>query len=195
MTAIAEQPPRSPRPKKWTQQEYLDLVERGAFQNQRVYLFRGDIIEMAPHGHPHAFGITKLNRYLTRVFAEPFEVRIQLSFITPGDSVPEPDGAVCTAEDALRKPHPSHAQLVAEVADSSLSADRAKAEEYAAALVPEYWIIDVDHRRVEIYRRPVQDPSAAYGYRYADARVFSGGEQVVPMDRPDATIAVSSFFD
>jgi Uma2 family endonuclease len=186
--------PHSPRPKKWTKDEYLELVELGAFRKQRVYLFRGDIIEMAPHGHPHAFAIMKLNRYLTGTFAEPYEVRIQLSFITPGESVPEPDAAVCTVEDVARRPHPSHAELVVEVSYSSLNDDRALADEYAAAQVPEYWIIDVDHRRVEVFRTPVEDSAALFGFRYSETQVLTVSDEIAPLGRPDATIPVGVFF-
>jgi len=193
MTAVVEQS-HPPRLKKWTQAEYLDLIEHGAFRNQRVYLFRGDIIEMAPHGHLHAYGITVLSRYLMETYRRPYQVRIQLSFVTPGQSVPEPDGAVCTETDAARLPHPSHAELVVEVAASSVDADREKAAEYAAAGVPEYWIINTESRRIEVYRRPVEDRAAPLGFRYAAHRVLTADQEVSPAARPDAAIRVGAFF-
>src|SRR5690349_5783719 len=148
-----EQPP-PPHVKYWTKSEYNAMVERGAFQGQRFYLFRGELIEMSPQYHPHAFAITELDDALRIVFGvrKGFKQRIQLPFDTPGDSMPEPDALVCTEAQNLRVPHPNEALLVVEVADSSLSKDREKALEYAAAKVPEYWIIDVNNRRVEVYR-------------------------------------------
>jgi Uma2 family endonuclease len=41
-------------------------------------------------------------------------------------------------------------------ADSSLRYDReVKPKLYAAAGIPEYWIVDLQHRRVEVYRAPL----------------------------------------
>ena len=193
MTAVLEQP-HAPRPKKWSKEEYLDLVERGVFRGQRVILFRGDIIEMPPQGHPHQYAIMKLVRYLTDTFRPPYEVRIQLPFITPGSTVPEPDAAVCKEADIDHMPSPVHAELIVEVAYSSLREDRALAEEYAAAKVPEYWIVDIDRRCIEVYRNPVEDRAARLGYRYADVRVYKLGESVSPASRPEAEIPVGFFF-
>jgi Uma2 family endonuclease len=193
MTAILQQP-HPPRVKKWTAEEYLELVERGAFRDQRVYLFRGDIIEMAPQNHPHQYAIMKLNRYLTSAFPEPYEVRIQFPFRASGESVPEPDAAVCTADDAVMKPTPSHAELIVEVAYSSLTADRELAREYAAARVAEYWIVDVDNRCIEVYRNPIEDSAGGFGYRYEKMEVFKIGHELSPIGRGKTPLTVSILF-
>lgn len=70
------------------------------------------------------------------------------------DSEPEPDLAVVPWGD-YRDEHPTTALLVIEVADTSLEADRSfKADEYAAAGVPEYRIVDVRGRTIEVCRDP-----------------------------------------
>jgi Uma2 family endonuclease len=193
MTATVEQP-QAPRLKKWTQEEYLRLVEREAFGKQRVYLFRGDIIEMPPQSHPHQYAIMELDRYLHEAYKRPYRIRIQLPFITPGDSVPEPEAAVCTEADAIRVPSPDYAELVVEVSYSSLREDRALAAEYAGARVPEYWIIDVDQRCVEVYRNPVEDAAAVHGCRYAQTHVVKLGGEIAPQNRPEARVPIRIFF-
>ena len=196
MTIAIDQQPPPPRLKRWTKQEYNDLVERGAFQGQHVYLFRGELIEMSPQYHPHAFAITKLTTALFVAFGLDggHEIRIQLPFDGPGDSMPEPDGLICTVEQNLRRPHPNKAVLVVEVSDSSLGNDREKALEYAAAGIPEYWIVDVNRRLVEVYRDPISDPTLAFGFRYAPPIVYQGNAVVHPIAKPSASIAVAQLF-
>jgi Uma2 family endonuclease len=72
-------------------------------------------------------------------------------------SEPEPDVAVVLS-DPLRgdfAEHPADALLVVEVADSSLQKDREiKAALYAAAAIPEYWIVVLPAGIVEVRDKP-----------------------------------------
>jgi Uma2 family endonuclease len=195
MTIAIDQPP-PPRVKRWTKQEYNDLVAMGGLRGQRVYLFRGELIEMSPQYHPHAYAVGELDDELHLVFGirKGFKVRMQLPFEVPGESMPEPDGLVCTEAQNRRFPHPNEAALVVEVADSSLALDRDKALDYAAARVPEYWIIDVNRRQVEVYRNPSPDPTTLLGFRYGPPTIIDANGKLEPLAKPGAQIAVAQFF-
>jgi len=175
--------PPPPRLKRWTKREYNELTAQGAFEGQHIYLFRGELIEMAPQFHPHAFTITRLNTALFKLFGldRGYDIRIQLPFETPGESIPEPDALICTSEQLKRHPHPNRAELVIEVADSSLKEDREKAIEYAAAQVPEYWIIDVKARRLIVHRSPLAEPATALGWRYASIESIDEMSPITPV--------------
>lgn len=192
---VLQQPP-PPRLKRWTKREYNDLVARGVFSGQRIYLFRGELIEMSPQHQAHAHAVTELNEALHLAFGigSGFKVRPQLPFEVPGDSMPEPDLLVCTDAQHRRSPHPNEALLVVEVADSSLREDREKALEYAAAQVPEYWIVNVIRRQVEVYPLPVPDPTAPAGFRYPPPRIVEAHESIEPVSKPGASIAVAQLF-
>jgi Uma2 family endonuclease len=191
MTLILDNP-AGPHLKRWTKREYFIEVDRGAFRRQNIFLYRGELIEMAPMGSLHRFGIANVTDWLSRVSGSAYRVLIQCPFETPGESVPEPGGAVVTHEQMRRRPHPDAALFLIEVSDSSLELDREKAFEYAAAKVPEYWIVNMPDRCVEIYREPIVDASAILGYRFASHQVFGYGEVIAPLLRPDASVAVAS---
>jgi Uma2 family endonuclease len=59
------------------------------------------------------------------------------------------------AQSDFRAAHPTTAELVIEVAISSLEIDRVKALIYAEAGVKEYWIVCPKKKQVEIFRQPV----------------------------------------
>ena len=195
MTIAVEQP-RPPRRKLWTTDEYNQLVAKGVFQGQRLYLFRGELIEMSPQYHPHAFAVTELTDALQIAFGirQGFKVRIQLPFEVSGDSEPEPDALVCTDAQHLRIPHPNQAVLVVEVADSSLALDREKAIEYAVARVPEYWIVDVNRRCVEIYRNPAPDAATQGALRYPPPTIVGADGAIELLAKPGVPIPVAQFF-
>ncbi len=81
------------------------------------------------------------------------------------------------------------------MADSSVELDREAADDYAAAGVPDYWIVNVRDRNVEVYRSPAADPASPTGHRYAGRRVYAVGESLAPLARPDAVVAVAALAD
>ncbi len=50
--------------------------------------------------------------------------------------------------------HPSTAELVVEVTISSLETDLEKANIYASAGVPEYWIVRPENEEIDVFRNP-----------------------------------------
>lgn len=190
MTAATTKP-QVPHRKRWTKREYNQAVERGWFSGSRIHLYRGELIEMPAMGHLHAKSVTRITRLLYDLFPEPYAVRIQMPLEVPGESMPEPDAAICTEAQSKRFPHPDRAELVIEVADTSLAYDRQKALDYAAAGVQDYWIVDVNARCVELFREPKADASSDTGHRYSDTRTLREGETVSPLAKPDASIAIA----
>jgi Uma2 family endonuclease len=181
----------APHVKRWTKDEYNELVDRGFFNGMRLYLFRGELIEMAPMGNPHAQSIMKGSNWAFATFRPAFEVRVQMPFSVPDESMPEPDLLICTLQQNEVKPHPKSALLVIEVAESSLDHDRDKALEYAAAGVQEYWIVDLNDRCIEVYRNPVPDRTAPLGFRYPPPTVVKENESLAPLALPTANIKAS----
>lgn len=193
---VVDQQPAPPRVKRWTKDEYNKLTERGIFNGQRLYLFRGELIEMSPQLRPHAYAVMKLTTALHSAFGvnAGYETRIQLPFDVPGESMPEPDALVCTVEHGARDPHPNRGLLVIEVADSSQEKDREKALEYAAAGVPEYWLIDVRERRVELYRHPVTDRSTPLGSRYSSIQLLNPSDSIEILSKPGVLVPLAPLF-
>ena len=106
----------------------------------------------------------------------------------PPHHEPEPDvsvvrGKVESYDD--HHPGPGDLILVVEVADSSLSYDRGtKLKVYAAAGIPQYWIVNLNERCVEVHTEP--DAEAA---SYQTRHVFEPG-QTVAFDVAGQTLEV-----
>lgn len=95
---------------------------------------------------------------------------------------PEPDLAVVSgAPRDYAEDHPSTAVLVVEVAETSLAFDRGvKKALYAEFGIPEYWIVDVIERVVEIHRSP---QGAEYRER-SSPRPYKQNGRPARADRP-----------
>jgi Uma2 family endonuclease len=75
--------------------------------------------------------------------------------------------------------HPTTALLVVEVSETTLRYDReAKGSLYAAAGIPEYWILNLVDRQLEMHRDPSVLHEARYGFGYRTRVIALPGEVV-----------------
>jgi Uma2 family endonuclease len=121
---------------------------------KRTELIRGILIEKMSKSPLHA-SIARCLFMLLRGAMPPGFILLREDPLTFADSELEPDLAIVRGEEQdFATSHPATAELVIEIAVSSVSLDREKAAIYAEAGVAEYWIVLPAERRVEVYRRP-----------------------------------------
>jgi Uma2 family endonuclease len=136
-----------------TVEQYHRLGAAGIL-NTDTELLSGVIVNKMMKSPLHTWTVQRLAGWLRDVVGPGMHVR-QEQPLTLADSEPEPDLAVVSGGvDDYRDIHPRTAELVIEVAVGSVALDRTKAELYAAAGIPEYWLVLPDERAVEVYGEP-----------------------------------------
>jgi Uma2 family endonuclease len=155
---------------RFTVEEYRALPAAGLLApDARVELLEGVIVDMTPIGPEHCFSVGQLMEWLMRLAGKGWHVRCQQP-ISDGNSEPQPDVTVVrgVARDYIdHHPGAGEVGLVLEVADSSLAIERGvKLRVYAAAGIPEYWIVHLAKRQIEVLR----DPYPAKGRKPAGFR-------------------------
>jgi Uma2 family endonuclease len=183
----------APQLRLWTREEYYQMAELGVFKpGERVELIGGRIVEMAPQYSPHFTAICLMADELRTILGTGFVVRIQGPLDVSPASQPEPDVAVVRG--AVRnyaKTHPTTAELVVEVSESTLAYDRGeKASLYASAGIPDYWVLNLVDRCVEIFRDPIPMLSQPYGYGYRSHTQYFSADKVSPLAAPQSAVKV-----
>ena len=169
---------RAVRP--FTADEVMRMVEIGLVgEDEPVELLEGVLTRVSPKAPEHEVVKRRLLRWL--VEADPggsVEVLVESPLRVPDRySLPEPDVAIVAGGGDPRE-HPTTALLVTEVAATSTRTDTAtKAGLYAAAGVPEYWVVDVPGRRL----LRSTDPRAG---RYREADAVAAPAEVQPRFMP-----------
>jgi hypothetical protein len=139
--------------------DYHRMIAAGILNtNDKVELLKGWIVDKIPQNPPHRMAVSRLNRWLGKVLPEEDWYLAVQAPITLHDSEPEPDIVVAQGPDTRyerRHPGPGDIVLAIEVADSSLLEDRRnKGPLYAAAKITEFWLINLQSKRAEIYTNP-----------------------------------------
>jgi Uma2 family endonuclease len=130
-----------------------------------VEFLKGELHPVSPQSAPHANLFSRLYRLLGRRYPDTYWLTGQVPLVCGVNSLPEPDLLVlrnddCQVED--RHPRSDEVTLVIEVARTSHQRDHWKAGLYAEGGIPEYWLIDLPARRIEVYQDP-RPAEACYG--------------------------------
>ncbi len=176
-----------PQPVLWSKLQYHRMGEMGWFEDIRVELIEGEIIQMSPISSPHWKSVILTGTALRRVFGDGFTVAEQNAFDGGPRSEPQPDVAVYEGGVREFEAIPGHALLIVEVSLTTLRFDQTrKARLYAAAGVADYWIVNLMDRVLEVRRQP-----SAKTDSYAEMLTFDAEATLTPLAAPDATIAVA----
>jgi Uma2 family endonuclease len=141
----------------WTIDRYHQALEAGIFSDLDLELLEGELVIMAPEGVPHASSNDEAAEYLREVLGDRARVR-DAKPITLFDSEPQPDLAIVQPTPnvyRLHHPYPEDIFWVVEYSNATLAKDLTqKATIYAAAGIQEYWVADLKHTELRVFRDP-----------------------------------------
>jgi Uma2 family endonuclease len=177
------------KPRLLTADEFHRIGALGVFgAEDRLELHDGVIVDMAPLGNRHILRVVRLGRLFVDAVGDRALVSVQSDMRVSERRSFVPDLALYRPEsDAYFLQVGFRAQdalLVIEVADTTLALDSGyKADAYAAAGIPDYWVVDLNGGHLLVHREPTPT-----GYRivYRSHR----GESVAPLAFPDLAVPV-----
>jgi Uma2 family endonuclease len=179
--------------RRWRRVEYERLIDLGAFEGDPVELIGGQLVVAESKGAYHTSALGVADDALRAALPPGWIVRTQAPISLDDESEPEPDLVVVPgSHSTYRHAHPAHPTLTIEVADSSLDFDRHhKGSLYARAGLPDYWIVNLVDRVLEVYRDSGPDSSAPYGWRYRSVTTLGTADVVVPLAFAGSRIPVT----
>lgn len=157
-------------------EEYYSMAAAGILtEKDRVELIHGEILEMSPIGSKHASVVMRMNDVLKELIGKAAIINIQNPIRINDLNEPEPDVTLLKHKDdyyADRHPEPKDVEIIMEVSDSTYDYDKEiKLPLYASAGLPEYWIININKREIEIYKKPS-------GNGYKKMEIFNHDDEI-----------------
>ena len=187
MAATIQSPPTVYERKRFTVEEYHRLGEVGLLhEDDRIELIDGELVEMAAIGIAHANAIVELDELANRTVRHVARISAQNPIHLGPRSEPQPDLALIRRRRySVTHPTPEDIFLVIEVSDSSLAYDRAiKLPLYAAAGIPETWIVDLNGLVIERHSGPREG-------RYTQIVIAAPGDTLASLILPAFIVSVA----
>ncbi|MBB6050825.1 Uma2 family endonuclease [Armatimonas rosea] len=175
----------------WTRESVRRAASLGFFDPERYELFEGELIEKMKN-LPHTLVLTALLEWVAQYFPRHWQSEAPID-VAEGENetnAPEPDLTIVTRplRGLGRFPTPVDIALVIEVADSTLRRDLgSKALRYARAGIREYWVVDIEGRKLHVHREPSGDT-------WGSVVVLEETQTLAPLTNPEAILALGELF-
>lgn len=176
-----------------TVEEYHVLVESGYLDGQPIELLNGVLTRKSSQSVEHIATTSILFEILFNALQNKNRAVVRdskLIVLVKSNSEPEPDIVIASGvkEDYYsRKPVPGDILLIVEVSRSTMVRDSTvKLRDYASEGIPEYWIVDIRQRNIQVHRKPG-------GVSYESKETFSNGF-ISSVAFPDVCIEVKDMF-
>jgi Uma2 family endonuclease len=184
---------KNPLRRHWTRRERERLEGMGVLDGARWELIEGELLRKLPKKRPHVQALAILTGWLISIFGGRVNVGAPID-VAPKDnptSEPEPDLIVLRpayGDPWKTTPQAQDVLLAVEVSDTTFDFDSTvKAGLYARAGLREYWVVDLNGRRLIVHRDPA-------GGRYRSIMAYGEDEQVNPLAAPAAAFQVARVF-
>ena len=174
--------------KLFTREDFSKMYDAGILtEDERVELIDGEVIPMTNPGRRHVACSLRANSLLTERLGRRAIVSVQNPFVLDDYNEPKPDVVILEPrEDFYASADVSieFALLVIEISDTTLAKDRKrKLPIYARCGVVEFWIEDLKHNVLLVFRDPFDN-----GYK--TCLTLHPGETVTPQAFPDVHLQV-----
>ena len=166
--------------------QYHGLIEQGLIQDN-LELLEGILFEKMSKSPLHVYLLNIITTYFRNKIPHTFLIRNEQP-ITTQNSEPEPDLAIVAGKDEdYIFSHPKTAELIIEVALSSLALDLEKAEIYARANIPEFIIIDGGRKQIFYFAKPASG-------KYQEENTIAFDKEIILACFPELSFSLADFW-
>jgi Uma2 family endonuclease len=185
MNAPVRPSPDLPR-RLFTTQDVFRMVEAGVMQSdENVELIEGELVVMAAKKNDHEIFKSALLEWLVKGKADDQRVGVETTLYLAEMLFVEPDLMLYPRAFKPQDLSGGDITLLIEISDDSLSRDLGlKASIYADHGVRDYWVVDVEARRVIVHRDPTDE-----GYRSVEW--FNADSEVSALLAPDLAMRLA----
>lgn len=171
---------------QWTVERYHQAIDAGLFDEQPVELLHGALLVMPPERELHAYSNSEVGDYLRQRLGDRAKVREAHPITLNDSSEPIPDLAIVKPRGRTyleHHPYPEDIFWLVEFSQATLAKDLGeKKAAYASAGIAEYWVVDLKHRCLHVFRHPQED-------RYQSEQTLHDGA-IAPLAFADISIDI-----